>query len=106
MNFLVLGSGDPLVEQQLEELRSPFAGYYNSQIGYNETLSHLMYAGADFLLSHLLSKLRNCSSLVKHYESDLSKVDTTVEAADRKDSGTKATRLRCRIAALATGHRE
>jgi starch synthase len=50
MNFLVLGSGDPSVEHQLQNLRSHFLGYYNSQIGYNEKLSHQMYAGADFLL--------------------------------------------------------
>lgn len=50
MNFLVLGSGDPGVEFQLESMRSGLFGYYNSQIGYNEALSHLMYAGADFLL--------------------------------------------------------
>ncbi len=50
MNFLVLGSGDPVVEHQLQNLRSHFLGYYNAQIGYNEKLSHQMYAGADFLL--------------------------------------------------------
>lgn len=50
MNFLVLGSGDPAVEGHLEAMRSHYFGYYNSQIGYNEALSHLMYAGADFLL--------------------------------------------------------
>ncbi len=50
MNFLILGSGDPAVENQLEALRGLFVGYYNSTIGYNEKLSHLMYAGADFLL--------------------------------------------------------
>jgi starch synthase len=50
MNFLVLGSGDPEVENQLTELHNEFFGYYNSQIGYNEKLSHQMYAGADFLL--------------------------------------------------------
>ncbi|MDQ2719598.1 MAG: glycogen synthase [Bacteroidota bacterium] len=50
MNFLVLGSGDPEVEQQLEAMQSHFFGYYNSLIGYNEKLSHQMYAGADFLL--------------------------------------------------------
>jgi starch synthase len=50
MNFLLLGSGDPAVEYQLQELRSHLLGYYNSQIGYNEKLSHQMYAGADFLL--------------------------------------------------------
>ena len=28
----------------------PFSGTYNAVIGYDESLSHLMYAGADFLL--------------------------------------------------------
>jgi len=50
MNFLVLGSGDSVVEQQLSDMQSQFFGYYNSLIGYNEKLSHQMYAGADFLL--------------------------------------------------------
>lgn len=50
MNFLVLGSGEYWVEQQLEHMRGPLHGHYNAQIGYNEKLSHLMYAGADFLL--------------------------------------------------------
>ena len=50
MNFLVLGSGDPKVEWELANMNLPLAGYYNSKIGYNEKLSHQMYAGADFLL--------------------------------------------------------
>lgn len=50
MNFLILGSGDPHIEYELENMRGPLMGYYNSQIGYNEKLAHLMYAGADFLL--------------------------------------------------------
>lgn len=50
MNFLILGSGDPAVEYQLDQLKNTFVGYYNSQIGYNEKLSHQMYSGADFLL--------------------------------------------------------
>ncbi|HEV8082762.1 MAG TPA: glycogen/starch synthase [Chitinophagaceae bacterium] len=50
MNFLILGSGDPQVEYQLENLRGLLFGYYNSKIGYNEKLSHQMYAGADYLL--------------------------------------------------------
>ena len=50
MNFLILGSGDPGVEQQLEIMKSSLVGFYNSQIGYNEKLAHHMYAGADFLL--------------------------------------------------------
>jgi starch synthase len=50
MNFLVVGSGDFWVERQLEDMKSGLMGYYNSKIGYNEKLSHQMYAGADFLL--------------------------------------------------------
>jgi starch synthase len=50
MNFLILGSGDKKVEDQLAYLNEGFAGYYNSKIGYNEKLSHQMYAGADFIL--------------------------------------------------------
>jgi starch synthase len=50
ISFLVLGSGDPAVEQELTQLTSQFSGYYNARIAYNEGLSHQMYAGADFLL--------------------------------------------------------
>ncbi len=50
MNFLVLGSGDPQVEWELSNLNAPLTGFFNSRIGYNEQLSHRMYAGADFLL--------------------------------------------------------
>jgi starch synthase len=50
MNFLVLGSGETAIEWQLGNMQSHFFGYYNSLIGYNEKLSHQMYAGADFLL--------------------------------------------------------
>jgi starch synthase len=49
-NFLILGSGDPAVENALKYLQNRWVGYYNTQIGYNEKLSHQMYAGADFLL--------------------------------------------------------
>lgn len=50
INILVLGSGDPEVEEKLMELKEWFPGNYNAYIGYNETLSHQIYAGADFLL--------------------------------------------------------
>lgn len=50
VNFLVLGSGDPVIEGQLDHMKHQFNGYYNSYIGYSEPLSHLIYAGADFLL--------------------------------------------------------
>lgn len=50
MNFLVLGSGEPHLEASLSALQSISMGDYACYIGYNESLSHLMYAGADFLL--------------------------------------------------------
>ncbi len=50
ISFLILGSGEPHIEWQLRQLNRYFPGAYNSMIGYNEALSHLMYAGADFLL--------------------------------------------------------
>jgi starch synthase len=50
LSFLILGSGDPHVEWQLTNLVHHFPGNYNVMIGYNEQLSHQMYAGADFLL--------------------------------------------------------
>ena len=50
MNFLILGSGTSFIEAKLSNMRGNFEGYYNAQIGYNEGLAHLMYAGADFLL--------------------------------------------------------
>ena len=50
MNFLVLGSGFPYVEAELDALKKYADNDYNVFIGYNETLSHVMYAGCDFLL--------------------------------------------------------
>ncbi|HEY0058978.1 MAG TPA: glycogen/starch synthase [Flavisolibacter sp.] len=49
-NFLVLGSGDEEVEDKLDGLSKQLKGYVNTYIGYNEGLSHMLYAGADFLL--------------------------------------------------------
>lgn len=50
VNFLILGSGETHVEWELSNLNHQFNGNYHAVIGYNETLSHNMYAGADFLL--------------------------------------------------------
>lgn len=49
-SFLVLGSGDTQVEWQFQQMKEPHAGVFHAVIGYDEQLSHLMYAGADFLL--------------------------------------------------------
>lgn len=50
MNFFVLGSGLPEIEGKLQAIRGLSRGDYNTYIGYDEALSHLIYAGADFIL--------------------------------------------------------
>lgn len=50
LNFLVLGSGDAHTEWMLQQTRAYADEHFNVYIGYNEALSHQMYAGADFLL--------------------------------------------------------
>ncbi len=50
INFLILGSGNTEIENQLSHLLTSFKGNYNVFIGYNEELAHLIYAGSDFLL--------------------------------------------------------
>ena len=49
-SFFVLGSGQTEIEWPLQQMVHEFPGIYNSYIGYNEALSHLIYAAADFLL--------------------------------------------------------
>lgn len=50
INILILGSGNPELENNLEEIKNFHQGNYNAYIGYNEKLAHQVYAGADFLL--------------------------------------------------------
>ncbi|HEX6914961.1 MAG TPA: glycogen/starch synthase, partial [Chitinophagaceae bacterium] len=50
MNFFVLGSGETAVESRLIDLRNHFGRNYNCFIGYDEAMSHRLYAAADFLL--------------------------------------------------------
>lgn len=50
VSILLLGSGNDAVEKQLEDLKKEHKGIYNAYIGYDEKLSHIIYAGADFLL--------------------------------------------------------
>ena len=49
-SFLVLCSGETNVEWEFQQMAEPYKGVFNVVIGYDETLSHIMYAGADFLL--------------------------------------------------------
>jgi starch synthase len=48
-SFLILGSGDKEIENQLSNLKS-YIKNYNCYIGYDEVLSHKIYASADFIL--------------------------------------------------------
>jgi len=50
ISILLLGSGDKDTEKKLEALKEKHIGNYNAYIGYDEKLSHNIYAGADFLL--------------------------------------------------------
>jgi starch synthase len=48
--FFVLGSGENKFEDELRSLALTSSENFNSYIGYNERLAHLIYGGADFLL--------------------------------------------------------
>ena len=50
INVLILGSGNAEIENKLNSLLPDYKGNYNTFIGYNEELAHLIYAGADFLM--------------------------------------------------------
>jgi starch synthase len=50
LSIVMLGSGDGNVENQLEALKTVHKGFYNTYIGYNEKLAHILYAAADFIL--------------------------------------------------------
>lgn len=50
VNFLVLGSGEPHIEWSLQQTRAVVSYGFNVHIGYDESLSHQIYAGSDFLL--------------------------------------------------------
>lgn len=50
VSILLLGSGDKETEHSLLHLKEEIPANYNVHIGYDEALSHKMYAGADFLL--------------------------------------------------------
>lgn len=58
LSVLILGSGDPKIQEELTKLNETFKGKYHYVSGYNEPLSHIMYAGADFLL--MPSRIEPC----------------------------------------------
>ena len=50
MQFIVLGTGDKCYEDFMRGTEGRYKGRLCAYIGYNEELSHKVYAGADFLL--------------------------------------------------------
>ncbi len=48
--LVVLGSGDPLLEKAMLDLEARFPGRVGVKIGYDESLSHRMFAGGDAVL--------------------------------------------------------
>lgn len=50
LNFVVLGSGDPKIEQAFTALRDSHYLNFALDLGYNEALSHRIYSSTDFLI--------------------------------------------------------
>lgn len=50
MNVFILGSGEKATEEAFKSLQDRYKKNYGLSVEYNEKLSHLLYAGADFLL--------------------------------------------------------
>ena len=48
--LVVLGSGDPVLEQAMRDLAARYPGRVGLQIGYDEAMSHRMFAGGDAVL--------------------------------------------------------
>ena len=50
LNILILGSGNPEIQSNITYLAEKYRGKLGAYIGYQEELSHRIYAAADFLL--------------------------------------------------------
>ncbi|MDA7501874.1 glycosyltransferase [Chitinophagales bacterium] len=50
VNFVILGTGDKKLEQQLKEIDGSFGGRVKVMLTYNESIARNIYASSDFLL--------------------------------------------------------
>lgn len=50
VQVVVLGAGDPALEARFRELEARYPGRFSLRQGYDESLAHLLEAGADFFL--------------------------------------------------------
>jgi len=48
--FLLLGTGDPRLENTFREMKHRYGPYFDARLEYNEKIAHQLYAGSDFLL--------------------------------------------------------
>jgi len=58
VNILVLGTGDPELQRRFLQLKEIMRGRFDCSLEYNESLSHLIYSGSDFLF--MPSKVEPC----------------------------------------------
>jgi starch synthase len=49
-SFVILGTGDPGIRDAILGIQKHLDGFVDTSIQYNETLSHQLYAGSDFLI--------------------------------------------------------
>ena len=56
--FFVLGNGQPYLEDVFRRMRAALPGAFGCALEYNESLSHALYAGSDFLV--MPSKVEPC----------------------------------------------
>lgn len=50
VNFVILGTGDPELHIQFNQMSAEYVGYFDATLDYNEKLAHLIYAGSDFMI--------------------------------------------------------
>lgn len=50
LQFAILGQGDAQIEGRMRELATQWPGRVGTHVGYDETLAHMLHAGADMLL--------------------------------------------------------
>ena len=57
-SFIILGTGEPQIHFQLQQLAYKYSDFVNVALEYNEGLAHQLYAGSDFLM--MPSKVEPC----------------------------------------------
>jgi starch synthase len=97
-SYMILGSGDPAVEMALSKVAARYNNIFKVYIGYNEVLSHGLYASADFLL--MPSRVEPCGlnqlyamryGTVPMVRSTGGLQDTVVDMGDKEGYGIRFT---------------